>query len=187
MRRETTVADDIYYVDNYLNHHHQEKLVNYLRSLKWYYEPLASYGFQNPQGNMKDALLDDANGYFYNILYYVQAKMIKELPKEIMPLIDRLEPSYLGRVKCNLYVRASEEYAQHDFHWDFYGGNHPAMVWCADSADTGLEFKRNDGNTDFVASKANRAIFFNSAVPHRTTCPVHAKERVTININYQSH
>ena len=139
--RETTVADDIYYVDDYLSYHDQEKLVNYLRSLKWYYEPLASYGFQNPQGNMKDALLDDANGYFYNILYYVQAKMIKELPKEIMPLIDRLEPSYLGRVKCNLYVR----------------------------------------------SKANRAIFFNSAVPHRTTCPIHAKERVTININYQSH
>ena len=185
MKRGITVADDIYYIDDYLDIRSKINLETYLRNLQWNYQPLAAFGYDNMQGNMEDALFDNANGYFCNVLYYVEPLIFEKLPEEIMPLLKRLEPTYLGRIKCNLYIRASEAHAQHDFHTDYDGGNHPAMVWCADSADTGIEFKRDDGSIDFVATEANRAIFFNSAVLHRTTCPIHAKERVTININYQ--
>ena len=186
MRREIKVADDIYYIDDYLDCHSQEKLNNYLRNLQWHYQSEAAFNYDNLQGKKEDALIDKANGYFSNILYFVQPNIIKSLPEEIMPLLNRLEPTYLGRIKCNLYVRAGEAHATHDFHKDFYNeGVNPAMVWCADSADTGIEFKRDDGRIDYVGSRANRAIFFDSSVLHRTTCPIHAKERVTININYQ--
>ena len=151
--------------------------------------PEAAFGYENLQGNMKDALMDQANGYFCNVLYFVEPNMVRPIPEEIMPLLNRLEPAYLGRIKCNLYIRASEAHAKHDFHRDFAAAEknevHPAMVWCADSADTGIEFKRDDGSIDYVGTYANRAIFFNSNVLHRTTCPIYAKERITININYK--
>ena len=189
MRRGITVADDIYYVDNYLDVNSQERLNNYLRNLQWNYQSEAAFGYENLQGNMKDALMDQANGYFCNVLYFVEPNMVKPIPEEIMPLLNRLEPAYLGRIKCNLYIRASEAHAKHDFHRDFAAAEknevHPAMVWCADSADTGIEFKRDDGSIDYVGTYANRAIFFNSNVLHRTTCPIYAKERITININYK--
>ena len=189
MRRGITVADDIYYVDNYLDVNSQERLNNYLRNLQWNYQSEAAFGYENLQGNMKDALMDQANGYFCNVLYFVEPNMVRPIPEEIMPLLNRLEPAYLGRIKCNLYIRASEAHAKHDFHREFAAAEknevHPAMVWCADSADTGIEFKRDDGSIDYVGTYANRAIFFNSNVLHRTTCPIYAKERITININYK--
>jgi len=189
MKRGITVADDIYYVDNYLDVNSQERLNNYLRNLQWNYQSEAAFGYENLQGNMKDALMDQANGYFCNVLYFVEPNMVRPIPEEIMPLLNRLEPAYLGRIKCNLYIRASEAHAKHDFHRDFAAAEknevHPAMVWCADSADTGIEFKRDDGSIDYVGTYANRAIFFNSNVLHRTTCPIYAKERITININYK--
>ena len=45
MKRGITVADDIYYIDDYLDIRSKINLETYLRNLQWNYQPLAAFGY----------------------------------------------------------------------------------------------------------------------------------------------
>jgi hypothetical protein len=176
-------GDYIYYIDNYLTEEKKHDLIEGLKTIRWVYQVDAAYPMEehNPQDKIEAYNL---NGYFSHEIFHAKYLEKSDVPFYILPLLDGLNHNYLARIKCNLYVRTGEESAEHHWHLDYGQGYHPAMVWCADSADTGIEFHNPNGKSDYVHSKTNRAIFFNSAIFHRTKCPIKAKERVTININY---
>ena len=98
----------------------------------------------------------------------------------IRPLLDRLEPSILLKVKANITPRTAEP-DKTDFHTDY-----PPIL----NHSTGIiYFNTNNGYTEFedgkiVESVANRAVFFQGSERHRGVSCTDSKVRVVLNVNF---
>mgnify|MGYP003627353464 FL=1 len=94
------------------------------------------------------------------------------------PLLRKVEPKALKRIKANLYPR-TKELLYHGVHTDF-DYDHKAMIYYLNT---------NNGYTilkDGVKIKSiqNRALFFNPQEEHQSTTCTDLKCRMNININY---
>lgn len=97
----------------------------------------------------------------------------------IEPLIRKINPTGLVRVKANLGTR-TEEHVEHGFHVDYDVPNLTTAIFYIND---------NNGYTKFVdgkkvESKANRFIEFNSQKLHTGVSQTDTKARVAINFNY---
>lgn len=112
--------------------------------------------------------------YLYNDFTYSSDKF-----SLIEPILNKINPFSLVRIKINFYP-ATKEIEKHGWHKD-YEISHKAAVYYLND---------NDGKTIFdngveVDSVANRILFFDGSISHRsTTCTNHNTGRYTINFNY---
>jgi hypothetical protein len=96
----------------------------------------------------------------------------------IDPLIKKLNPAAIIRVKANLNVRENK-ILRYGFHIDTKYDSKTAIYY----------LNSNNGYTLFadgtkVESIANRIVIFNSLTPHTGTTCTDVKRRMVINLNY---
>ena len=111
---------------------------------------------------------------FYNQSSLYQSKFFEV----IFPLLKKLEPKALMRVKANLYLNHGLGIKEHAEHTD-YPFEHKGALYSLNTCDGYTKI-----NGEKIPSVANRMIFFNPSKPHCSTSCSDTKTRMNININY---
>tara|TARA_X000000368_G_scaffold271299_1_gene215055 strand:- start:23 stop:565 length:543 start_codon:yes stop_codon:yes gene_type:complete len=95
----------------------------------------------------------------------------------ITPLLDKIDPKSLIRVKMNLYTR-TENLIHHSDHQD-YPFTHKGGLFSLNTCDgfTVIEGKE-------IKSVANRMIYFDPSILHHSTNCTNTPARMNINFNY---
>ena len=96
----------------------------------------------------------------------------------ISPLVSKINPSSLIRIKSNLYPNLGRE-IENEWHTDYDYSHKGAIFYINDNNGyTILE----DGTK--IESRANRILFFDPSKKHKSTHCTDVKCRVNINFNY---
>lgn len=119
---------------------------------------------------------DHRDIYFYHVFFDRYAHVSERIPM-LHPVISKLNPMSLVRIRANLDVGRSEAF-HYGYHHDY--DNIVTAVYYVNTNNGGTLFE--DG--DFVESKANRVAIFDSNLKHTTQTPTDVRARVLLNINY---
>lgn len=153
-------------VDNFLRPDYFDKIQKTVmgNNFAWYFVPIIA-----------DKELD-SDGYFvHNFFMNTIRSQRYDL---ILPLLDAL-PKWqtLIRCKANLYTRQAKV-THHDYHKDLTYQHNVFL----------LSLNNNDGpftvGKEEIPMKENRAVFFKSQTPHRSSACSDVQVRVTLTVNY---
>ena len=102
---------------------------------------------------------------------------IPEMP-DIKPLLESLKTSAIIKIKVNLTTK-TPTIIEHGFHIDHFFPKAKTAILYLNTCDgyTVLQDRK-------VESIENRALFFDSSVPHSSTTCTNATARFNMNINY---
>lgn len=152
-------------IDNFLEKSHLEEIQKiYLSAyMPWYIS----------QVNINDK----GNTYFVHNIHSGH-NLVSEYSSYIIPIIDKINPRALLRIKANLYAR-SDNLIIHAPHID-YDYEHKAAIFYINTND-GFTIL-NDGTK--VKSVANRLLMFEAHKEHQSTNCTDEMSRVNINFNY---
>jgi hypothetical protein len=120
---------------------------------------------------------DKANTYFVHHIHTGHT-IVSNYSNPIIPLIEKINPRALMRVKANLYVR-TDNLITHAPHID-YSHEHKAAIFYVNTND-GFTIL-NDGTK--IESVANRLLMFEAHKQHQSTNCTDERARVNINFNY---
>ena len=107
----------------------------------------------------------------------LQQSTLKHWPMT-QPLLDLLNPSFLIRVKANLYLR-TDEIEHHNNHTDYPFEHRAAILYI--NTNNGLTVLEDGTECESVA---NRLLLFDGSKLHHSTTCTDQKRRVNINMNY---
>ena len=121
---------------------------------------------------------DTANGYFAHMIYDNHERRSNEGWDMMQPILNKLKPKALIRIKANLYP-ASQQLVKHGYHVDQKYDCKSALYFV----------NTNNGYTEFengqrVESVENRLVVFDSGLKHTGTTCTDQKRRIVLNINY---
>ena len=137
------------------------------RDLSWYYQSAVS----SPDSEK------DPPFYFTHAVFF-DYKVNSDVFNRIFPLIQKIEPTALIRIKANLYPNSSS-IIEHDWHTDFPSEHKAAIFYInTNNGFTILE----DGTK--IESVANRLLKFDGSKMHKSTTCTDSKVRVNIGFNY---
>ena len=154
-------------IDNFLDVDYFNKIKELVfgDNFSWYY---------NAQVN-NDQSKDSLNFYMTHLVF--AEKPNSEHFDFFKPLFDKIGVKQLIRVKINLYPR-SETLSVNAPHVDF-DYTHKGFILYLNTCDGYTVLKDRK-----VESIENRALFFDSSVPHSSTTCTNATARFNMNINY---
>jgi len=155
-------------IDNYLpvDDHLNLKTIMESQTFPWFYQPGCVWPFKNKVFDYQFVHIFYKN-YNYNSNYF----------ENLNPLLERLKPNALIRIKANLNpvnnkIIKSEKHVDQDFKCKV------ALYYIND----------NNGYTMIgdkkVESKSNRMVLFNSTQKHYGTNSTNCNNRMVINFNY---
>jgi len=127
---------------------------------------------------VSDKSVTSEGGYLLHMFYSNYRVNSNNFP-QLIPLLEKVNPSALMRIKANFY-HTTNEVVHHENHIDF-PKSHKGFVFYLNT---------NNGKTilndeTVVDSVANRILLFDPSVPHRsTTCSDDPIGRFNINCNY---
>lgn len=130
--------------------------------------------------------LDNSNLKDYQLIHNIYEKNVGVFSPNAMdiirPLINKINPFCLLRVKANLNLYSGKNVYEHGMHTDFNIDNVPITTAI-------FYINNNNGYTKFetnekIYSVENRFIEFNSNIYHSGSTTTNAKSRVVINLNY---
>ena len=162
-------------VDNFLDDNEFRELKDFVLFsgyLPWY----VRHGVANAGGS---------DGYLLMHMFYNQFKPCSDHFKILYPLLKKIDPLSLIRIKANFYPTTTT-IIHHDFHVDFLNAD-DTPISCKGCL---FYLNTNDGKTIFkdgnmVESVENRALFFDPSTYHQsTTCTDDLTGRFNINFNY---
>jgi len=155
--------------NNFLNKKDFKKIkdLTWSPNFPYYFQNLVNYNHTN----------EDGYSYFTHTLF-VDGKVNSKLYDVFLPLINKLKIKKLIRVKVNCYPRTSK-LEIHKSHVD-YSFTHKGFLYSINTCD-GKTILYDNTKIDSVE---NRALFFDSSKPHRSTSTTNAKVRLNVNINY---
>ena len=116
--------------------------------------------------------------FYFTHLFYDTDTVNSEQYYALEPLISRIQPRALVRVKANLYP-ATHTVRSHDPHVD-YDFEHSAALYMVNTCDGYTTM--SDGTR--IESVANRLVTFDPQTLHSSSTTSDSKYRVTINFNY---
>jgi hypothetical protein len=155
-------------IDNFLPDHIFNELRDQIMSglFPWYYS---------------DYIVDDGDNLdnqFYSHMFYDKYQPNTTHMNIVYPLIEKLNPSAILRIKANSYVRGSE-IIESDMHQDFLYEHYSAV----------FSINTNNGYTLFedgtkVDSVANRIAIFDGRMFHCSANCTDEKRRVNIALSY---
>ena len=122
---------------------------------------------------------DTANGYFAHMIYDNHERRSNEGWDMMQPILNKLKPKALIRIKANLYP-ASQQLVKHGYHVDQKYDCKSALYF----VNTNNGYTRLKKEKKSVASVENSVLHFNSAEFHHSTNCTDKQRRITININY---
>lgn len=160
-------------IDNYLPKEQFENIKNTIcedsMNFPWYYNKFL---------NNRDYGEIDNHFYFVHVIYNNYLKN-SDFFDDLLPLVDKINPKALIRVKVNGYPKNGDKIINHNYHTD-YDFPHNGAIFYLNTCNgkTILE----DGTK--IDSVANRILFFDPSKPHTSTNCTDAKMRFNINMNY---
>ena len=136
----------------------------------------------------KNVVFDnETTGRFqFNHIFYERCNQISNFLPSLAPIVDRLKPLAIYRIKANLTTQVSNiiEYPE-DYHIDFVEGTSNLELWTTSifyvNTNNGYT-KLKDGT--IIESVANRLVSFPASTYHFGTPCTDEKVRVVINFNY---
>lgn len=96
----------------------------------------------------------------------------------IFPLLKKIDPKALIRVKANLYLNQGLGVVEHAEHTD-YPFTHKGALYSLNTCDGYTKIGKEK-----IPSVANRIVFFDPSILHCSTSCSDTKTRMNININY---
>ena len=155
-------------IDNYLPREQFEAIRDMVINahFAWYYNRIVTYDWQ-----------EDKHFYFTHI-FYEKYKVKSDYFKGLEPLIKKINPKALIRVKGNLYTNINKR--ESDMPHIDYDFDHKGAIYYinTNNGSTILE----DGTE--IEAVENRILFFDSSKMHDSMFCTDQKIRVNININY---
>jgi len=119
----------------------------------------------------------DLSFYLTHLVYY-NSVPLSDIFKDFNIILDKINLKSLIRIKINCYP-SSHKIREHSSHVD-YPFKHKGILFSINDCD-GYTLL-NDGTK--IQSKRNRALFFDSSIPHQSTTCTNVQRRMNININY---
>ena len=158
-------------INNFLTKEEHKKLEKDIMGpfFPWYYNDIVVYK-NDPLGHFQ----------FIHLFYENNSLNKSNLFEMLRPIIDKIKPLSVLRIKANLSSR-TDKIIEHSFHTDFEND---------DRITTGIFYvNTNNGYTKFKNNKlqksvANKFIEFNSTENHAGTSCTDENVRVVINFNY---
>ena len=134
-----------------------------------------NYHYRTTANPQSETDLDD----FYFVHHFYQAyEPRSRYINLLMPIIAKINPKAIIRIKGNLYTRTS--LIKHHLNHMDYRFDHEAAIYYVNSND-GLTVL-DDGTQ--IESVENRLLVFDASKNHHSTTCTNAKARVNINFNY---
>tara|TARA_R100001086_G_C11810587_1_gene251420 strand:- start:700 stop:1215 length:516 start_codon:yes stop_codon:yes gene_type:complete len=162
---------DIKVTNNFINQKDFIKLQEHMLGsfFPWYYNPMVVFD-------------QDSKDYFQftHLFYNGDADMASTHSGLLKPILDKIEPFTICRVKANLLTKTNK-IIEHGFHTDFTND---------DRITTGVFYiNSNNGYTKFEngqvhKSEANKFVEFNSTEMHTGSTCTDENIRIVINLNY---
>ena len=132
-------------------------------------------------------LNDDPKRFYFGHNIYQDHTSVSPIGTELVPLIDKINPMALHRVRVNLMPR-TEENIESNLHSDYTEGfTFPDRV---DLWSTSIYYLNDcDGYTKLedgtiIKSKGNRLLTFTGNVKHLGASCTDKKRRLVVNLNY---
>jgi hypothetical protein len=157
-------------IDNFLDGKKFNEMVLNIKKIPWYYNDYVTF---------KDNFEENCF-YFTHLFYefYQQKHIQSDFYSIINPLIEKLNPRSLIRVKGNLYTNVGYKLRNLP-HVDFDYPHSGAIFYLnTNNGPTVL-----DQNIE-ISSVANRLLLFDSSLPHFSVFCDDQKTRLNININF---
>lgn len=160
-------------IDNFLNNNEFEKLKEVIES------PFFPWYFNETAVTLKEDY--NLNNYQFTHGFYAKSEPISSFFNDVRPIINKINPKALIRVKANLNT-PTEKIFEHGYHIDYQNSekNQKTAVFYLNN---------NNGLTIFedgtkVESVANRLLVFDTDLSHTGTTCTDKKRRIVINLNY---
>ena len=160
-------------IDNYLPIDVFETMVNAIdnddQNFPWFYNRFVD---DDAEGEMND--------HFYFVhLFLLDSVVTSHFYSSILPLIHKIMPKALIRIKANAYPKNGNKIIKHRPHID-HDFEHKGAIFYLNT-NTGKTILEDGTEIDSVA---NRMLLFDSSKSHTSTNCTDAKMRFNININY---
>ena len=128
----------------------------------------------------KDLLCTEQENYQFGHSFYYEFGFRSEHAQMLLPILQKLNPSAITRIKGNLLPR-SEKTIEHGYHLDNEASTSAAIYYI--NTNNGYTKFKEGGKIDSVA---NRLVLFNTSEYHTGATCTDEKVRVLINFNYYS-
>jgi hypothetical protein len=154
-------------IDNFLEKNDFLKIKDLMLSsfFAWYYIPFVS--------NLKNK-----DGFYFTHNFYSKYNIKSESINILEPIIDKLNPVSIIRIKGNFYPK-TKEIEEHEKHVDFNFSNKGFIFY----VNTNNGFTRlKDGSK--IESIENRGLFFDAGIEHNSSTCSDQQARVNINFNF---
>ena len=135
--------------------------------------------FLNSVVNEGKKIVEDIHNFQFTHLFYANYAPTSNYIEIINPLIEKINPSALIRIKANLNTR-TEKNIEHGFHCDYLFDSSKTCVYYLNTNNGYTLFE--DGTR--VESVANRMVEFESKIMHTGSTATDKKIRAVINLNY---
>ena len=132
-------------------------------------------------------LNDDPKQFYFGHNIYQNHVSVSPVGAELAPLIDKINPMAVHRVRVNIMTR-TEENIESDLHSDYDEGfTYPDRInlWSTSIYylnDCNGYTKLEDGTV--IKSKGNRLLTFNGHLKHLGASCTDKKRRLVVNLNY---
>lgn len=158
-------------IDNFLESDQSDRIEQYMclwNDFPWFF-------------NKEITFADNENeNYFYFIhMFYRQFNISSDFYSDLVkPIVDKINPRALIRIKGNLYPNLNKE-IQGELHTD-YDFDHAGAIYYVNT-NNGYTLLGDEVKIDSVK---NRLLVFDPHVPHRSVGCTDKKCRVNINFNF---
>jgi hypothetical protein len=168
--------------DNFLDQKEFDKMQAFIMigDFNWFYNPLVDF-------------TDDVEKFQFIHMFYMDYYAVSQNIIIIDPIIKKILPISLCRIKANLLTRTSD-IIENEFHIDIadYSDENRKTIFLEKlkQLTTSIFYMNtNNGYTKFedgtiVESVANRLVSFSADTKHKGTSCTDEKTRVVINFNY---
>jgi hypothetical protein len=158
--------------DNYLNKEEFNKIRNIFidnEKFPWYYTPGIAYPNEVKQVDKFQ---------FFNLMYRNDVGVKSDYYDNLMPLLSKINPKEVLRVKANLGTRTTTN-IEGGMHTDSKM-EHTTAIFYLNTNNGFTAFE----NGDKVDSLENRLVVFNSTILHSGFSQTDTNIRVVLNLNY---
>ena len=158
-------------IDDFLPQHDFETVRNYLLNDNF------TWNLSNTIANQKQGL---DQYQFFHTFFDVANPSLNNYSNFLKPLLNKLQPKYLLRIKANLRPRTTQGVLS-DYHVDMEANQQTAIFYI--NTNNGYT-KFQDNTFDDVPSVANRLLTFYGGLKHCGCSCTDQNTRIVLNINY---